>query len=104
MIGFIMTRVLESGARSSESIRSALSMSRAGVARVLKWSGLLRARLLGNQLESDATLRAPKQHGSGSVCLYSDAEFQIMLAELHYPRFGQSHAARGAFPGKYLRG
>ena len=84
-IGSTMTRGLDPGARLAGSTRGLLSHFKTGVARALEWSRKLRAGLLATRLESDATPHASRQHGFGFVYPYSDAELQIMLAELRYP-------------------
>jgi hypothetical protein len=89
-----MTRAPELGACSSESTRSLLSLFRTGVAGTLKWIGTLPDGLLGTRRERDLTPRASKQDGFGFLCSYSDAELQIMLAELHYPRPRQGSRRR----------
>jgi hypothetical protein len=58
---------------------------RAAVASIRQWKMRRRAHLLGTDLK-ESTRRFYRKLGAGFLCLYSDAEFQILLAELRYPR------------------
>jgi len=81
-----MTRVLQRDPLSPRSSGSLLHLLRAAAAGVIEWGKQIRARVQSPEFESGIARRAPGEHPFGFVCSYSDAEFQIMLAELHYPR------------------
>lgn len=59
---------------------------------VRKWIERLRAALLdleSNESPADRCVTLARESWSGRgapfICLYSDAEFQVLLRELHYP-------------------
>jgi hypothetical protein len=70
------------------------SRLRTGIEKAQQCSSKLWARLLGTAHESDSAGRPEQRGGFAFVCLRTDAEFQIMLAELRYPslRLGRRRA------------
>lgn len=83
-----MTRVPEADVPSAASSSLLLFLMSAAVASTRKWTRWLRADLLATDLEKNNTRCAPREHAAGFFCSHSDAEFQILLAELRYPRLG----------------